>query len=100
MGTPGRIHEAAPALGGTRPRHAGGSWPGAAVAARGRKLGAGVREFGGKLVAYYLVRLRAQPRAVRGEGDLASLVAETYRRDPKHTAFLLERLCYDYVMGL
>jgi len=103
MGTPSRIHEAAPALGGPRPRHAGGSWPGAAAAsaaaARGRELGAGVREFGGKLVAYYLVRLRAQPHAVRGERDLASLVAETYRRDPKHTAFLLERLCYDFVIG-
>jgi hypothetical protein len=63
-------------------------------------MGANVREFGGKLVAYYLVRLRVQPRAVRGECDLASLVVETYRRDPKHTAFLLERLCYDYVRGL
>jgi hypothetical protein len=104
METPSRIHETAPALGGTRPRHAGGSWPGAAAAsaaaARGRELGAGWREFGGKLVAYYLVRLRVQPRALRGERDLASLVAETYRRDPRHTAFLLERLCYDYVMGL
>jgi hypothetical protein len=100
MGAPSRIHEAAQALGGTRPRHAGGSWPGTAAAARGWELGAGVRELGGKLVAYYLVRLRAQPRAVRGEHDLGTLVAETYRRDPKHTAFLLERLCYDFVKGL
>ncbi|HEY6322067.1 MAG TPA: hypothetical protein VJA16_10965 [Thermoanaerobaculia bacterium] len=68
--------------------------------ARGRELGDGCRELGGKLVAYYLVRLRPHPAAARGERDLASLVAEIYRRDPKHTAFLLERLCYDYVKGL
>jgi len=67
--------------------------------ARSRELGAGCREFGGKLVAYYLVRLRAQPRAARGDSDLASLVAEIYRRDPEHAAFLLERLCYDFVKG-
>ncbi|HXO30457.1 MAG TPA: hypothetical protein VOA80_24130 [Thermoanaerobaculia bacterium] len=72
----------------------------ARAVARGRELGDGFRELGGKLVAYYLVRLRAQPAAARGERDLASLVAETYRRDPKHTAFLLERLCYDFVKGL
>ena len=103
MRAPSRILEAAPALGDTRPRHAGGSWPGTALAqavARGWELGAGLRELQGKLVAYYLVRLRAQPRAARGDRDLASLVAETYRRDPKHTAFLLERLCYDFVKGL
>jgi hypothetical protein len=102
MRAPSRIHEAAQALGDTRPRHAGGSWPGTALAqtvARGWELGAGLRELQGKLVAYYLVRLRAQPRAARGDRDLASLVAETYRRDPKHTAFLLERLCYDFVKG-
>ena len=72
----------------------------ARAVARGRELGDGFRELGGKLVAYYLVRLRAQPAAARGDRDLASLVAETYRRDPKHTAFLLERLCYDFVKGL
>jgi len=100
MGTPGRFQHAADALVGARPRDAGAPRQGTAAAARRRELGANVREFGGKLVAYYLVRLRAQPRAVRGESDLASLVVETYRRDPKHTAFLLERLCYDYVRGL
>ena len=100
MGTPDRLHHAAHALVGARPRSAGASRQGPGAAARGRELGANVREFGGKLVAYYLVRLRTQPRAARGECGLASLVAETYRRDPKHTAFLLERLCYDYVKGL
>ena len=102
MRAPSHIHEAAQALDGTRPRHGGGSGPGTALAravARGRELGDGFRELGGKLVAYYLVRLRAQPAAARGDRDLASLVAETYRRDPKHTAFLLERLCYDFVKG-
>jgi hypothetical protein len=103
MRAPSHIHEAAQALDGTRTRHAGGSGPETALAravARGRELGDGFRELGGKLVAYYLVRLRAQPAAARGDRDLASLVAETYRRDPKHTAFLLERLCYDFVKGL
>jgi hypothetical protein len=103
MRAPSQIHEAAQALGGTRPRHAGGSWPVTALArgvAPGWELGAGLRELQGKLVAYYLVRLRAQPRAARGKHDLASLVAETYRLDPRHTAFLLERLCYDFVKGL
>jgi hypothetical protein len=103
MRAPNPIHEAARALDGTRPRPAGGAGPGAALAravARGRELGDGFRELGGKLVAYYLVRLRAQPAAARGERDLASLVAETYRRDPRHAVFLLERLCYDYVKGL
>ncbi|HXO41324.1 MAG TPA: hypothetical protein VN999_07750 [Thermoanaerobaculia bacterium] len=103
MRAPNQIHEAARALDGARPRHAGGAGPGAVLArvvARGRELGDGFRELRGKLVAYYLVRLRAQPAAVRGERDLAALVAETYRRDPKHTAFLLERLCYDFVKGL
>lgn len=103
MRGPNQIHEAARALHGTRPRHAGGAGPGTALAravARRRELGDGFRELGGKLVAYYLVRLRAQPAAARGKRDLASLVAETYRRDPKHTAFLLERLCYDFVTGL
>lgn len=70
------------------------------MAGRAWELGGGFRELGDKLVAYYLVRLRAQPAAARGERDLASLVVETYRRDPKHVAFLLERLCYDYVKGL
>lgn len=86
-----------------RPRRAGGSRPAAAVAAavaaRGRELGSNFQEFGGKLVVYYLVRIRAQRRAVRGDRDLAALVAETCRRDPKHLAFLLERLCYDFVSG-
>src|SRR5579864_6110994 len=103
MRAPNHIQEAARALDGTRPPRAGGAGPGAALAravARGRELGDGFRELGGKLVAYYLVRLRAQPAAARGDRDLASLVAETYRRDPRHTAFLLERLCYDYVQGL
>jgi hypothetical protein len=107
MRAPNQIHEAARALDGTRPRHVGGAGPGVALAravarglARRRELGDGFRELGGKLVAYYLVRLRAQPAAARGERDLVSLVAETYRRDPKHTAFLLERLCYDFVKGL
>jgi hypothetical protein len=103
MRAPNPIPEAARALDGTRPRPAGGAGPGAALAgavARGRELGGGFQELGGKLVAYYLVRLRAQPAAARGERDLASLVAETYRRDPKHVAFLLERLCYDYFKGL
>jgi hypothetical protein len=103
MRAPNQIHEAARVLDGTRPRHAGGAGPGTALAhavARGRELGDGFRELGGKLVAYYLVRLRAQPAAARGERDLAALVAETYRRDPQHAAFLLERLCYDYVKGL
>jgi hypothetical protein len=45
------------------------------------------------------VRIRAQRRAVRGDRELAALVAETCRRDPKHLAFLLERLCYDFVRG-
>ncbi len=72
----------------------------ARAVARGRELGDGFLELGGKLVAYYLVRLRAQPAAVRGDRNLPSLVAETYRRDPKHAAFLLERLCYDFVKGL
>ncbi len=76
------------------------SGPAAAAHGHLRELGAGFQEFGGKLVAYYLVRLRAQRRAARGGGDLGSLVAETYRRDPRHTAFLLERLCYDFVRGL
>jgi len=103
MRAPSRIHEAVQALDGARSRHAGASLPGTALArarARAGELGDGFRELGGKLVAYYLVRLRAQPAAARGERDLASLVAETYRRDPKHTAFLLERLCYDFVQGL
>ncbi len=103
MRAPSHIHEAAQALDGTRTRHAGGSGPETALAravARGRELGDGFRELGGKLMAYYLVRLRPQPAAARGDRDLASLVAKTYRRDPRHTAFLLERLCYDYVRGL
>lgn len=62
-------------------------------------MGLNFREFGGKLVAYYLVRIGAQRRAARGDRDLAALVAETCRRDPKHLPFMLERLCYDFVRG-
>jgi hypothetical protein len=77
----------------------GAAGPRPAPAARGhvRGLAAGFQELGGKVTAYYLVRIRAQRQAARGDGDLASLVAGVYRREPKHTAFLLERLCYDFV---
>ena len=68
-----------------------------AAPAFARELSAGLQELGSKLVAYYLVRIHPQPRALRGRRDLTSLVAGAYRRDPGHTAFLLERLCYDFV---
>jgi hypothetical protein len=67
------------------------------LGAFGRELVAGRRELGAKVVAYYLVRMRAQRRAARSGRELADLVAEIWRRDPKHTAFVLERLCYDFV---
>jgi hypothetical protein len=77
--------------------HAAGTWQASGPRGFARELGAGFQEFRGKLVAYYLVRLRAQPQAARGNRDLTSLVADVYRRDPRHTAFLLERLCYDFI---
>ncbi len=100
MGSRIELQAAARTVGGALPRHAAGARPEPAAPALGRELSAGFRELGAKLVAYYLVRLRKQPRAARGDGDLGALVAETYRRDPAHTAFLLERLCFDFVKGL
>lgn len=85
---------------GAPPRAVGaGGWTAAGAPARGRELVGGCRELAGKLLVYYLVRLRPQRRARRGTSDLASLVAEVYRRDPRHAVFLLERLCYDVVLG-
>jgi len=98
--SPARLHDVAGERRVRRGRAA--SAPGApapAATALGRDLVAGFLELGDKLVAYYLVRIRAQGRAARGRRELASLVAETCRRDPKRTAFLLERLCYDFVRG-
>jgi hypothetical protein len=97
MRFPDRVHEAEA---GAVPPPAAGYWPAPASRGAAHELGAGLQEFGDKLVAYYLVRIRAQHQAVRRGRDLAWLVGETYRRDPKHTAFLLERLCYDFVKGL
>jgi hypothetical protein len=97
--SPERAHVTAGAAGGAGSWRAAGRRSGAAAPALGRELAAAGREFGSKLVAYYLVRWRRQRRATRGGHDLAALVVETYRRDPKHTAFLLERLCYDFVTG-
>lgn len=70
-----------------------------AAPAFGQELGAGFREFGAKLVTYYLVGCRVHRQALRGDRGLAALVAEVYQRDPRHTAFLLERLCFDFVRG-
>jgi hypothetical protein len=101
MRSPDRLHDALP-LAARLDAPRTGSWAASAMSPLGafrRELGAGCREFGAKLAAYYLVRLRVQPRAARGDGELADLVAETCRRDPRHTAFLLERLCYDFVKG-
>jgi hypothetical protein len=61
----------------------------------------GVREVGAKLRVYYWVGLRSQRAALRrAGGDLPLLVAEAYRSDPWRTAFLLERMCYDLVLGI
>ncbi|HYL05336.1 MAG TPA: hypothetical protein VE075_04820, partial [Thermoanaerobaculia bacterium] len=92
-----RPYEAVRAITGKQSLDAAGSWPAPPARGFARELAAGFQEFGGKLTAYYLVRIRAQRQAARGTGDLASLVAGVYRREPRHTAFLLERLCYDFV---
>src|SRR5579864_3823910 len=84
-------------MAGTESPPAAGSWSGWAAPDLGRELGAGVQELGRILVAYYLVRFHPQPGAARGRRDLTSLVAGAYRRNPGHTAFLLERLCYEFV---
>jgi hypothetical protein len=100
-GIPRRLQERLPPAPAVHPP------PVAAWSARARRsfgvvaweLGAGWRELAAKLVAYYLVRVRVQSRAARGNADLVELVAATCRRDPRHAAFLLERLCYDFVRG-
>jgi|HubBroStandDraft_3_1064219.scaffolds.fasta_scaffold47575_2 hypothetical protein len=61
----------------------------------------GVREVGAKLQVYYWVGLRSQRPALRRTGgDLPLLVAAAYRSDPWRTAFVLERMCYDLVLGV
>jgi hypothetical protein len=97
MGFPGPRHEAVRTMAREQSPRAAGTWQAPGPLGFARELGAGFQELGGKLVAYYLVRLRAQPQAARGNRDLTSLVADVYRGDPRHIAFLLERLCYDFV---
>jgi hypothetical protein len=101
MTIPSRLEETGEAPAGGHSPLAAGHWPGSAAPAvgrgLGRELGGGLRELRAKLVTYYLVRLRPHRQALHGERDLAALVAEVYRRGPKQTAFLLERLCYDFV---
>jgi hypothetical protein len=101
MSLPDRFHEPSPLAAAWRAPSTG-PWPAGVpltLTALGRELGAGCRELGAKVVAYYLVRIRAQRRAARGNRDLVDLVVETCRRDPRHMVFLLERLCYDFVKG-